>query len=53
MGPTGITLADDREWKCMHNMCISQSNLASLLYFIIISVSAATVSVVQIQMMVV
>jgi len=36
---TGITLADGREWKCMHDICISWSN-SWLLY----SVSSWSVS---------
>jgi len=47
-GPTEITLADGREWKYIH---ISVQLLASLLHFIMTSVSALTVSAVQIQMM--
>jgi len=49
-GLTEITLADGREWKCMQ-VQISVQLLASLLHFIIASVSAFTVSAVQIQIM--
>jgi len=50
--PDRITLADGREWKCMHDMCKSQSNSWLLCsHFIIASVSALMVSAVQIQMM--
>jgi len=51
-GPTEITLADGREWKCMDNMCISQSNSWLLCSILLYPVSLwFKVSAVQIEMM--
>ena len=36
---TGITLDDGREWKCMHDTCISQSNSWLLCSILLLSVS--------------
>jgi len=38
-GPTETTLADGREWKCMHDMCISHSNYWLLCSILFLSVS--------------
>jgi len=38
-GPTEVTLADDREWQCMRDMCISQYNSWFLDSILLLSVS--------------